>query len=136
MPNHVLYSLTYVPLLHSTYSSHSVYCISTVSDYTKRFLLLRSFTVFKFRLETEMGCDWLYILAILVFSFLRRCSFWRTDAFSWGRTHVILGESGKKIIVAATELTCSQDEGKFGPRSIPLKSWNDYVGHLLISLYI
>ena len=27
---------------------------------------------------------------------------------------------------------CSQDEGKFDPRSIPLKSWNDYVSHLLI----
>jgi hypothetical protein len=29
------------------------------------------------------------------------------------------------------ELTCSQDEGKFDPRSIPLKSWNDYVSYFL-----
>ena len=29
-------------------------------------------------------------------------------------------------------LTFSQDEGKFDPRSIPLKSWNDHVSHLLI----
>lgn len=35
---------------------------------------------------------------------------------------MVLGESGKRIIV--------HDEGKFDPRSIPLKSWNDYENEL------
>jgi len=64
-----------------------------------------------------------YILAIPAFSFfLPLYSFWRMDDFSWGQTRVVLGESGKKIIV--------HDEGKFDPRSIPLKSWNDYENEL------
>lgn len=41
-----------------------------------------------------------YILAIPVFSFyLPLYSFWRMDDFSWGQTRVVLGESGKKLIV-------------------------------------
>jgi len=44
------------------------------------------------------------------------------DDFSWGATRVVLGESGKKIIV--------HDEGKFDPRVIPLKSWSDYENEL------
>lgn len=41
-----------------------------------------------------------YILAIPVFSFfLPLYSFWRMDDFSWGQTRVVLGESGKKMIV-------------------------------------
>ena len=28
---------------------------------------------------------------------------------------------------------CSKDEGKFDPRSIPLKSWNDYVSLVFMS---
>ncbi|KAF7342275.1 Glycosyltransferase family 2 protein [Mycena venus] len=64
-----------------------------------------------------------YILAIPVFSFyLPLYSFWRMDDFSWGQTRVVLGESGKKMIV--------HDEGKFDPRVIPLKSWNDYENEL------
>jgi hypothetical protein len=32
------------------------------------------------------------------------------------------------LSIGAEGLTlCSKDEGKFDPRSIPLKSWNDYV---------
>ncbi|KAG8983250.1 hypothetical protein FRB90_006182 [Tulasnella sp. 427] len=64
-----------------------------------------------------------YILAIPAFSFwLPLYSFWRMDDFSWGQTRVVLGEKGKKLIV--------HDEGKFDPRSIPLKSWNDYENEL------
>jgi chitin synthase len=44
------------------------------------------------------------------------------DDFSWGATRVVLGESGKKIIV--------HDEGKFDPKSIPLKSWGAYENEL------
>ena len=41
-----------------------------------------------------------YILAIPAFSFfLPLYSFWRMDDFSWGQTRVVLGESGKKVIV-------------------------------------
>jgi len=64
-----------------------------------------------------------YILAIPAFSFLLPLySFWRMDDFSWGQTRVVLGEKGKKLIV--------HDEGKFDPRSIPLKSWSDYENEL------
>lgn len=40
------------------------------------------------------------------------------DDFSWGSTRLVVGEKGKKIVI--------HDEGKFDPKSIPLKSWNDY----------
>jgi len=64
-----------------------------------------------------------YIMAIPAFSFLLPLySFWRMDDFSWGQTRVVLGEKGKKLIV--------HDEGKFDPRSIPLKSWSDYENEL------
>ncbi|KIM68412.1 hypothetical protein SCLCIDRAFT_20326 [Scleroderma citrinum Foug A] len=46
-------------------------------------------------------------------------SFWRMVNFSWGATRVVLGESGKRFII--------HDEGKFDPRSISLKTWNDYI---------
>jgi len=80
--------------------------------------------VFILRRKWDMiGWMLFYILAIPAFSFfLPLYSFWRMDDFSWGQTRVVLGESGKKIIV--------HDEGKFDPRSIPLKSWNDYENEL------
>ncbi|KAG8923717.1 hypothetical protein FRC02_010963 [Tulasnella sp. 418] len=64
-----------------------------------------------------------YLLAIPAFSFfLPLYSFWKMDDFSWGATRLVLGEKGKKLIV--------HDEGKFDPRSIPLKSWNEYENEL------
>ncbi|EIW53333.1 glycosyltransferase family 2 protein [Trametes versicolor FP-101664 SS1] len=80
--------------------------------------------VFILRRKWDMiGWMVFYILAIPVFSLLLPLySFWRMDDFSWGQTRVVLGEAGKKIIV--------HDEGKFDPRSIPLKSWNDYENEL------
>ncbi|KZT54073.1 glycosyltransferase family 2 protein [Calocera cornea HHB12733] len=64
-----------------------------------------------------------YILAIPAFSFfLPLYSFWRMDDFSWGATRVVLGEKGKKMVV--------HDEGKFEPKSIPLKSWSDFENEL------
>ncbi|KAH9903379.1 glycosyltransferase family 2 protein [Cubamyces lactineus] len=80
--------------------------------------------VFVLRRKWDMvGWMIFYILAIPAFSFfLPLYSFWRMDDFSWGQTRVVLGEAGKKIIV--------HDEGKFDPRSIPLKSWNDYENEL------
>ena len=77
--------------------------------------------VFVLRRKWDMiGWMVFYILAIPVFSFfLPLYSFWRMDDFSWGQTRIVLGEAGKKLIV--------HDEGKFDPRSIPLKSWNEYV---------
>ncbi|KAF7319245.1 Glycosyltransferase family 2 protein [Mycena chlorophos] len=81
-------------------------------------------SVFILRRKWDMiGWMFFYILAIPVFSFmLPLYSFWRMDDFSWGQTRVVLGESGKKMIV--------HDEGKFDPRVIPLKSWNDYENEL------
>ena len=57
--------------------------------------------VFLFRRKWDMiGWMVFYILAIPAFSFfLPLYSFWRMDDFSWGQTRVVLGESGKKMIV-------------------------------------
>ncbi|KAF7347345.1 Glycosyltransferase family 2 protein [Mycena venus] len=80
--------------------------------------------VFILRRKWDMiGWMFFYIAAIPIFSFyLPLYSFWKMDDFSWGQTRVVLGESGKKMIV--------HDEGKFDPRVIPLKSWNDYENEL------
>ncbi|KAH8833739.1 glycosyltransferase family 2 protein [Flagelloscypha sp. PMI_526] len=80
--------------------------------------------VFVLRRKWDMiGWMVFYILAIPVFSFfLPLYSFWKMDDFSWGATRIVMGESGKKIVV--------HDEGKFDPRAIPLKSWNDYENEL------
>ncbi|KAF9442722.1 glycosyltransferase family 2 protein [Macrolepiota fuliginosa MF-IS2] len=80
--------------------------------------------VFVMRRKWDMiGWMIFYIIAIPAFSFfLPLYSFWRMDDFSWGQTRIVLGESGKKVVV--------HDEGKFDPRAIPLKSWNDYENEL------
>ncbi|KAJ8083666.1 hypothetical protein PM082_009542 [Marasmius tenuissimus] len=80
--------------------------------------------VFILRRKWDMiGWMLFYILAIPAFTFfLPLYSFWRMDDFSWGQTRLVLGESGKKMIV--------HDEGKFDPRAIPLKSWSDYENEL------
>ncbi|KAF8634990.1 hypothetical protein AX15_000605 [Amanita polypyramis BW_CC] len=80
--------------------------------------------VFIMRRKWDMiGWMLFYILAIPAFSFfLPLYSFWKMDDFSWGATRVVLGESGKKMVV--------HDEGKFDPKSIPLKSWSDYENEL------
>ncbi|KAF5373421.1 hypothetical protein D9615_009450 [Tricholomella constricta] len=80
--------------------------------------------VFLLRRKWDMiGWMVFYILAIPAFSFfLPLYSFWKMDDFSWGATRVVLGESGKKMIV--------HDEGKFEPRAIPLKSWTEYENEL------
>jgi chitin synthase len=77
--------------------------------------------VFIFRRKWDMiGWMIFYILAIPAFSFLLPLySFWKMDDFSWGSTRLVVGEGNKKMIV--------HDEGKFDPRSIPLKTWTDYV---------
>ncbi|KXN87631.1 Chitin synthase 8 [Leucoagaricus sp. SymC.cos] len=80
--------------------------------------------VFILRRKWDMvGWMLFYIVAIPAFSFfLPLYSFWRMDDFSWGQTRIVLGESGKKVVV--------HDEGKFDPRAIPLKSWSDYENEL------
>jgi chitin synthase len=98
--------------------------------------------VFILRRKWDMiGWMFFYILAIPIFSFaLPLYSFWKMDDFSWGQTRVVLGESGKKMIVHVGTLSPlvilitvhPQDEGKFDPRVIPLKSWHDYVRCLAI----
>ncbi|KAF9232351.1 chitin synthase-domain-containing protein [Melanogaster broomeanus] len=57
--------------------------------------------VFILRRKWDMvGWMVFYILAIPIFSFMLPIySFWRMDDFSWGATRVVLGESGKKLIV-------------------------------------
>ncbi|KAF9078668.1 glycosyltransferase family 2 protein [Rhodocollybia butyracea] len=80
--------------------------------------------VFIMRRKWDMiGWMVFYILAIPIFSlYLPLYSFWKMDDFSWGATRLVMGESGKKVIV--------HDEGKFDPKAIPLKSWTDYENEL------
>ena len=63
--------------------------------------------VFVLRRKWDMiGWMIFYILAIPAFSFLLPLySFWRMDDFSWGATRVVLGESGKKMIVHVSRRT-------------------------------
>ena len=57
--------------------------------------------VFVLRRKWDMiGWMIFYILAIPAFSFfLPLYSFWKMDDFSWGATRIVLGESGKKMVV-------------------------------------
>ena len=67
--------------------------------------------VFVLRMKWDMvGWMVFYILAIPIFSFLLPLySFWRMDDFSWGATRVVLGESGKKLIIHVS-LPCDLGE--------------------------
>ncbi|CAO3591285.1 unnamed protein product [Absidia cylindrospora] len=65
------------------------------------------------------------ILAIPVFSlWIPLYSYWHFDDFSWGNTRVVLGETGKKVVVV--------DEGKFDPKSIPTLTWAEYEEGLYV----
>jgi len=71
----------------------------------------------------HIGWMLVYILAIPFFSFvLPLVSFWQMDDFSWGSTREIVGEHGKRLVV--------HDEGKFDPKSIPLKTWTEFENEL------
>ncbi|KAH6635590.1 glycosyltransferase family 2 protein [Chaetomium sp. MPI-SDFR-AT-0129] len=69
----------------------------------------------------HVGWMIIYIIAFPVYSFvLPIYSFWNQDNFSWGNTRIVIGESGKKQVVAV------DDEG-FDPRAVPLQRWDDYA---------
>ncbi|TIB82801.1 chitin synthase 8 [Wallemia mellicola] len=71
----------------------------------------------------QIGWMIVYICAIPLFSFfLPLYSFWHFDDFSWGSTHVITGEKGRKMLI--------HDEGHFDPKNIPLKTWAEYEAEL------
>jgi chitin synthase len=57
--------------------------------------------VFILRRKWDMvGWMLFYIIALPLFSFLLPLySFWRMDDFSWGATRLVMGESGKKIVI-------------------------------------
>jgi chitin synthase len=78
--------------------------------------------VFIIRRKWEhIGWMIVYILALPVFAFfIPVYSFWHFDDFSWGNTRLVVGEGGKKKKVVAA------DEGKFDPKSIPVKKWSEY----------
>jgi chitin synthase len=72
----------------------------------------------------HIGWMIVYILAIPIFSFfIPIYSFWHFDDFSWGNTRVVLGDDGQKKVLPS-------DEGKFDPKSIPLKKWSDHENEL------
>jgi chitin synthase len=69
----------------------------------------------------HIGWMIIYIIAFPVYAFILPIySFWNQDNFTWGNTRIVIGESGKKQVVAV------DDEG-FDPRSIPLQRWDDYA---------
>ncbi|KKA27547.1 hypothetical protein TD95_002395 [Thielaviopsis punctulata] len=76
--------------------------------------------IFIVRRKWEMiGWMIMYIFAMPVFTFgLPLYSFWHMDDFNWGNTRVVAGEKGTKVVIS--------DEGKFDPRSIPKKKWEEY----------
>ncbi|ORZ10887.1 chitin synthase-domain-containing protein [Absidia repens] len=72
----------------------------------------------------HIGWMIVYILAIPLFSFfIPIYSFWHFDDFSWGNTRVVVGEGGHKKAMPA-------DEGRFDPKSIPLKKWKDHENEI------
>ncbi len=80
--------------------------------------------IFILRRKWDMiGWMIVYLLATPVFACgLPLYAFWHMDDFSWGNTRVVTGEKGRKIVVS--------DEGKFDPRSIPKKRWEEYQAEL------
>ncbi|PWN45202.1 chitin synthase 8 [Ceraceosorus guamensis] len=65
----------------------------------------------------------IYLIATPIWSlFLPLYSFWHMDDFSWGSTRVVVGESGKRVVM--------HDEGVFDPSSIPLQTWAEYENEL------
>lgn len=69
----------------------------------------------------HIGWMIIYLLAFPVYSFILPIySFWNQDNFSWGNTRIVIGEKGRKQLVA-------EEAGKFDPRSIPLQRWDDYA---------
>jgi chitin synthase len=76
--------------------------------------------IFILRRKWEMiGWMVIYVLATPVFACgLPLYAFWHMDDFSWGNTRIIMGEKGQTVVVS--------DEGKFDPKSIPRKRWEDY----------
>ncbi|KAI6152562.1 glycosyltransferase family 2 protein [Pisolithus tinctorius] len=113
---YIVYLIVLVVYKHNTIPFISLVMIATVYGMQALLFVLR-------RKWDMVGWLVFYILAIPIFSFMLPIySFWHMDDFSWGAMCVVLGESGKKIIV--------HDEGKFDPRSIPLKTWNNYENEL------
>ncbi|CAI2162513.1 1810_t:CDS:2 [Funneliformis geosporum] len=84
---------------------------------------LQAFIFILRRKWEHVGWMIVYIIAMPVFSFyLPIYAFWHFDDFSWGNTRMVIGEKGKKALIA--------DEGKFDPKSIPKKKWSDYEQEL------
>ncbi|KAI1330856.1 glycosyltransferase family 2 protein [Xylariaceae sp. FL0255] len=70
----------------------------------------------------HVGWIIIYLLAYPIFSFILPIySFWNQDNFTWGNTRIVIGEKGKKQVVAV------DDKAGFDPRSIPLQRWDDYA---------
>lgn len=68
-----------------------------------------------------IGWMFIYILAYPVWSFfLPIYSFWHMDDFSWGNTRIVVGEKGRRKIVAGT------DEEPYDDSMIPLKKHSEY----------
>jgi chitin synthase len=108
---YVRYQSQFVPFITNAHLTQIVYLIYIVVGQHKAIPQLSLIMiaavygvqalVFILRRKWDMiGWMIFYILAIPAFSFfLPLYSFWRMDDFSWGATRLVLGESGKKMIV-------------------------------------
>ncbi|TFY81864.1 hypothetical protein EWM64_g2154 [Hericium alpestre] len=113
---YIIYLIVQVTAEHKTIPTTSLIMIGAVYGLQALVFILR-------RKWDMVGWMFFWALAIPIFSVvLPLYSFWRMDDFSWGSTRLVLGEAGKKLIV--------HDEGKFDPKAIPLKSWEDYENEL------
>ncbi|KAJ9065191.1 Chitin synthase, class 6 [Entomophthora muscae] len=73
----------------------------------------------------HIGWMFIYLMALPMFAFfIPIYSFWHFDDFSWGNTRVVVGEGGKKKVLAA-------DNGKFDPSTIPTRRWDEYQADFL-----
>ncbi|KAJ1916693.1 hypothetical protein H4219_003652 [Mycoemilia scoparia] len=73
----------------------------------------------------HIGWMIVYLLATPLFAFMIPVySFWHFDDFSWGKTRVIIGESGRKHVYVV-------DEQKFDPSTIPVRKWSEYEKEVL-----
>ncbi|KAJ1916039.1 hypothetical protein H4219_004006 [Mycoemilia scoparia] len=76
----------------------------------------------------------IYLIGIPLFSFVIPVySFWHFDDFSWGKTRVIIGESGRKHVYMVED----DDDGDFDVSSIiPVRRWSEFEAQELMGEHL
>lgn len=111
---YLAYLIYNVTANHGTFPLFSIIILAAVYGLQAIIFILK-------RQWQHIGWMLIYIMAFPIYSFILPIySFWNQDNFSWGNTRIVIGETGKRQLVAI------DDEG-FDPRSIPLQRWDDYA---------